>query len=245
MYVHDERVPPTIPYQRAVIFFEDKLETLILQSKYEYTGNNNFDNMGWIVPVPAVPKLASTSLSSVNSIFSSLNLNTQPKVIRISSILFLSSILISGVFSILSIYLLFNLEIHSKPKCLLNKKKILGWTSVLGMFYCLLALTVAPAFSTAKGGDILNVDVLSESQEGIYDVQVVRSEKALDLVNWLQKNNFKYQEDDKRVFDFYLSQGWCFVVALVSQDRARNSTDHFSEGLSAPLILQFEIGNPI
>ena len=54
-----EKVPPDIPYQRAFLLFNEGSEILILQSKYEFLQSDAADTLGWIVPVPAVPEIAS------------------------------------------------------------------------------------------------------------------------------------------------------------------------------------------
>ena len=54
-FYSQEKVPPGLPYQRAFIAHDGARELLILQSKFE----GEAEDFGWVVPLPAVPELAS------------------------------------------------------------------------------------------------------------------------------------------------------------------------------------------
>jgi hypothetical protein len=53
MYFPPEAVEilPKMPHQRAVIFWRDGVEQLLVESDFDGAG----DRMAWIVPVPGVP----------------------------------------------------------------------------------------------------------------------------------------------------------------------------------------------
>lgn len=53
-----EKVLPDIPYQRAIIMFDGGEQTMVLQSKYSEPTSTASD-MGWVIPLPSVPELAS------------------------------------------------------------------------------------------------------------------------------------------------------------------------------------------
>jgi hypothetical protein len=56
-----DRVPPGIPFQRALILFHDGNETMLVQSRFLDAGVSTNPAYGWVVPSPAVPELASMS----------------------------------------------------------------------------------------------------------------------------------------------------------------------------------------
>jgi hypothetical protein len=90
----------------------------------------------------------------------------------------------------------------------------------------------------------MDVDVIKAEQVGVYDVQVVKAGQAEDLIEWLNRNRFRFDEEDTQVFDAYLSRGWCFVVARI--DPSSGTGDQVvSEGLAAPLILRFQAEAPV
>jgi hypothetical protein len=94
----------------------------------------------------------------------------------------------------------------------------------------------------AGGGE--GIEIMATAQVGIYDVQVVRADEAGNLIEWLNGNQFHFDEADQEVFDDYLRHGWCFAVAKV--DPARDDEGAAgSEGLVAPLILRFASDAPV
>ena len=80
-----EKVPPGVPYQRALLIFHDDSETLILQSKYDLRQSVAVDSLGWVVPVPAVPEIASAWPDMARHCFRKAALRTQPDLFRIST----------------------------------------------------------------------------------------------------------------------------------------------------------------
>ena len=82
-----ERVPPGIPYQRALILFDEGTETLVVQSKYELPGPDKQVDLGWVVPLPGVPELASMDADRAKHLFMLLGLFSGPKVTRIRDII--------------------------------------------------------------------------------------------------------------------------------------------------------------
>jgi hypothetical protein len=81
-----ESIPPGIPYQRALLWFDGERETLLLQSKYD-TPTAPGERFGWVVPVPAVPDLASMDPTFANHWFDWVDHTSTPKVTRVSQIL--------------------------------------------------------------------------------------------------------------------------------------------------------------
>jgi hypothetical protein len=70
-----EEVPPTIPYQRALILYREGIQTLVLQSRYEVPKAGAKAPIGWVVPVPAPPEIASMSAESTRYMFLNLGMN--------------------------------------------------------------------------------------------------------------------------------------------------------------------------
>ena len=95
-----EKVPPGIPYQRAILFFDGNQETLLLQSKYSISDSNSDSFLGWVVPVPNVPDFASIPAGEVRYLFFMLSLAARPIPISISSrILLIIFLMVKNKFS--------------------------------------------------------------------------------------------------------------------------------------------------
>ena len=222
-----EQVSPDVPYQRALLMFDGEHEALVLQSQYAAATSDAPDDIAWVVPVPAVPELASMESRQADWLFSVLSLTAQPHVIEISLVLSLFVPIACGV-----VLLLLCALSESRPR--------LSWIAAHRWPVAMLALFVifVPVLClTPSLGGRRGVEVLKSESVGIYDAKVVSSSDAGELVGWLNEKGFQFQDADEAVFRDYVSRGWCFVTAHVRPDAA--SEHQPVNGLADPLILRF------
>lgn len=235
-----ESVPPTIPYQRALILYRDGTETLVLQSRYEIPEVREKTTLGWVVPVPAVPEIASMPADAARSLFMDLSWGTGPRVTRIGPML--QAYLFLGAAGLLLVTLLLCVMsfVMPMPSWFTRSRRSLACLSLFGLFLFILFL---PMLSEARG--ISLVDVIAEQRVGIYDVRVVRSDDSSELRAWLNTNSFTFGEKEAAAIDSYVSNGWCFVVAIINPTAEQSEEEIVTEGLAAPLILRFQHPNPV
>jgi hypothetical protein len=129
------------------------------------------------------------------------------------------------------------------PQRFLRNRGRLAHYSMWGLLCCLAVAIFLPAVQGAGGS--LGVDVIAEHQAGIYDVSVVRSDGAVELIDWLNRHNFKFGDADTAAFDSYISKGWFFVVAIVNPNMGEEDHHLVSEGLAAPLVVRFPHDRPV
>ncbi|MCP4377046.1 MAG: DUF2330 domain-containing protein [bacterium] len=244
-----EEIPPEIPYQRALILFRDGTETLVLQSRYEIPEAHEKMTLGWVVPVPAVPEVASMSAHEASDLFWHLSRTSSPRITRISTITLIAILLllltVAGL-SVLTLLLCLLSFVAPFSASFMQRRRKLCERAVLGLICCLYALLIMSIFipATMSAGRSDGVDVIAEHRVGIYDVRVVRCDDSGELISWLNANKFKFGQQDTAVFNSYISKGWCFVVAVINPTRDQLS-EIASEGLAAPLILRFPHANPV
>lgn len=234
-----EKIPPRIPYQRALILFDEGIETLILQSRYEIREWDQKPTLGWVVPVPAVPEVASMPAELARYMFNDLSRNSRPRVTIIRNTVFdVLFLMVAGV-SMLTLFLCllsFDLPL---PQRLRENRGRLALYSMLGLLICFLRSNIG----SSRG--LLGVDVITEQKVGIYDVSVVRSDATDELIAWLNKHDFKFGDADTATFNSYVSRGWCFVVAVINPGSGEDERRIVREGLADPLILRFPHTSPI
>lgn len=232
-----EEVPPEVPYQRALIMFNDGTQTLLLQSRYEVEHADEDTVIGWVVPVPAEPEVASMDASNAERFFLNLDRMTRPRMTRLRSAFFYGLLLTS--FSVLLISFLSG--IISVPAWFMRRRAVFFKASAASCFILLLiGSLLSPALG--RGGA---VEVVSEHSVGVYDVQVVRSDEAIELIEWLNENDFRFGAEDEYAFEDYIKRGWCFAVAQIKPEERRRGAAYTMEGLAAPLILRFPRENPV
>jgi hypothetical protein len=239
-----EKIPPNIPYQRALIHFRDGTETLVLQSRYEISEANEQMTLGWVVPMPAVPEVASMPADEARRLFWNLSGISQPVVTRVSDIIVILIPITVASGSVLTLLLCLLSFFKPFPPGFMKRREQLVQYSLWGLGGCVFIFFIMSCFLTA-GSQSGGVDVIAEHRVGIYDVRVVRSDNADELISWLGANEFKFTDKDTSAFDSYISRGWCFVVAVINPTKDQHQSDISSEGLAAPLILRFPHANPV
>ncbi|MAE61758.1 MAG: hypothetical protein CMJ49_10435 [Planctomycetaceae bacterium] len=238
-----ERVPPDIPYQRALILYHDGKETLVLQSNFETSDVSSANAaMGWVLPAPSVPELASMTAPEAENLFSRLGAVSQPRVTRRGDALW-GTLLAVAVAGCVVLFLLYELSIFAPRLGSLGRRRAL----LARLTFCCLLLAVVialvrpyPVWPRA----IPRVEVLWSEQVGVYDAKVIKATNSADLIAWLTENGFQFTASDTPVLDRYIQRGWCFVVAEVRADLEADVADGL-DGLIDPIILRFDTTSPV
>jgi hypothetical protein len=230
-----EGVPADIPYQRAFIIFHEESETLILQSKYELSHTAAADSLGWVVPVPSVPKIASVDADIAWKFFFFISSKTKPKIHHINIYFF--PIFVITLFVGTALLLLCLIQYPFLKKIGLSKiswkRRLLISLNMIIFAICFDGI-IAPHL-----GAVRNVEVIKAEKAGIYDVKVIQSENAEAILGWLKENAFGFNENDTRVFEDYINRKWCFVVAKVQPEPGIKESKITYGRMVAPLILKF------
>ncbi|MEM0970692.1 MAG: hypothetical protein AAGJ31_15165, partial [Verrucomicrobiota bacterium] len=199
VYHNDETVPPSIPFQRALILQEDGTETLFLQSRYQVASGGK--KVGWIVPIPALPEVTSLSADLGSVVFEDLSLTTKPKIYDGSSLLLLL-LLILAVAYVIAYPILLSLSLVTRTADRLRSKKLLAIAASIIPLLSLLILGSRGRFIDSAA----TVEVLQEHDVGIYHVKVIRAQQADDLLAWLQEHEFRSAQADQIAFADYIKK---------------------------------------
>jgi hypothetical protein len=231
-----EKVPPDIPYQRAFILFHEGSETLVLQSKYELSQSKAVKSIGWVVPAPSVPEIASADADFAWISFFKTSFQTQPDVTRISGFIFpITIVLFFGCMGF-CVVLLIEYLIFDKAKLSKQDWHRRFWKSILATFFAFLLI----ASTIPHLGSNFGIETVKAEKAGIYDVKVIRSQSAASILDWLKENGFGFNDSDMQVFEVYIDRGWCFVVAKIEPAPEIEERKIVTEGMVAPLILKFQ-----
>jgi hypothetical protein len=236
-----ERVPPGIPYQRALLVFSEGKEKLVLQSKFQEsqptetpsTAETSKDSptLGWVVPVPSLPDVSSMSAVDATIMFRILSRISAPSITRLPLFEITICLLVLG--AIVCWALRSNPRLREK-----HGRRLIG----LAALFLVVAIIVWGGTPTLLG--VSGVEVVSAKDVGIFHVKVIQAKSSTDLVAWLNEGGFKFGQEDISVFNDYIQRGWCFVVAKVrSPEEALK--DSAPEGLVDPLVLSFDSKVPV
>ena len=245
MYIPDEEVSTTIPYQRAAILFNDGKQTLVLQSQYRIPGQTGDSSLAWIVPIPSVPEIASMDASMADYYFDNLDRYSRPKVIRVGDIV--ANILFCVWLISLILTPILKLSVRSIPEV---HKPLFKWLrtgvhlyAAIGLAFILFSLF--SGVGAWKGGGTTGVEVIKSEKAGIHEVKVIRADDSGRLIEWLNEHGFHHGPEDKKAFNDYIKRGWCFAVSRVAANFRASNYEHVDEGLIAPLMLRFPVEYPV
>ncbi|MCC6233810.1 MAG: DUF2330 domain-containing protein [Verrucomicrobiales bacterium] len=212
------------PEQRALIHWEDGVETLVVET----TVQSQATNLSWIIPLPSKPL---TIRPADPGLFPTLQSIFQPRVLSEVRWTWLG-----GAAAWLAILVGRWRRQRKLPVRFVDVMVVLGFLLIL--FSMLL-----PSLGKAKGGETgsmlglaSEVTVLSEERAGVFEVVTLSATKGDHLTAWLESRGFAVPAGIAPVAQDYLAQGWIFVAA-----RVRNR----SPGLVAPLHpLLFRFATP-
>jgi hypothetical protein len=231
-----EVIPPDLPYQRAILHHDGRMETLLIQSRFEFAGPEEVEEFGWVVPVPAVPEVGSLSPEAAHQLFFRMAAHTGPRILFISPAIWWTTTL---------------LTLAAALAVLLGATGALPWADrrrrpLAAAGLVLLLVTTFGWFTVFMqgGAESAGVDVLAAGRAGVYDYSVVRSDEGGGLTAWLEERGFEVSDDDRRAIDAHVEKGWCFVAAKVSPDREKDDRVEI-RGLVAPLVLRFPTEEPV
>lgn len=237
IYIAREKVPTSIPYQRAAILFDDNSETLILQSQYQVPGKNEQHALGWVVPLPAVPEIGSLDADKARSLFTLADFVSHPRVTRISNVLWFGILICALAGALIALTLSFFKRWEARKEGLRN----FAFCSFFGAIcWFLIAL-----FFATGGIGVAGVESIKFEQVGIFDVEVVRADNASAMFDWLRRNEFSFDQEDEQAIQSYIDRKWCFLASKVTTAADLTSKESVSEGLLSPLVLRFPTPNPI
>lgn len=238
-----ETVPPSIPYQRALILFKDGTETLVLQSKYELPADAKAETVGWVVPTPSVPELGTMPADEAERLFGSLSMSTSPRVTRVSHIVLP---IVWAVFTLTWVVVALGAmasDVRRRFPWFERNRRRISHAGLVGAVVSVLSCCIwFPTLGLAKGSR--GVEIVSEQSVGIFGVKVVRASNSEAMISWLNEHQFKFGDVDRNCIDAYIAQDWCFVVAIIDPSNVVDQNAAVYNGLAAPLVMRFESAHP-
>jgi hypothetical protein len=229
-----EKVSTTIPYQRALILFDQGQQTLVLQSHYRIPGGTTGSDhpLGWVVPVPAPPDFATMPAQYADWLFHDLDMLAAPDVTLWRNHAIIGLFVGSIVIALGSQFLWFLARAAGKRSTL----RRVSLASVIVAFATFLSAPMVIRQSKGPGG----VEVIKSGKAGIYDVSVLKSETPGELIAWFNRNGFNFSPEDSESIRSHLKRNWCFVVARINPGLATRGGK-----LIDPLILHFPTPHPV
>ncbi len=211
-----EGVVATIPDQRALIVYENGIQTLVIETRFEASGSPAMDQestgdasgeanangeFAWVVPVPSVPELIEVTpglMPTVQAIF-------QPRLKRVDEAGNLAVAAICVVILVLIMLSVRGIGVVA--------------AGLLGFCFVFVVLFFLPALGHTRGfqaGEVGEVTVHDRRMVGLLDVATISGESGDALIGWLADNGFVIAPDSSEAIDAYAKEGWAFCAARLA-----------------------------
>ncbi|MCD4824769.1 MAG: DUF2330 domain-containing protein [Phycisphaerae bacterium] len=222
---------PEIPQQRAMIVWQDGVETLVVETSYK----SESPDVGWVLPIPAKP----TKLDIADAgMLTSLSICLQPRITHDLSKYPQIPLLLIAWFLPFVCVVIFVKERDQRRKWAL--------AILLVIVFCVLVAISAwgsvhtAEMQSARGPqEIEGITQLSRQRLGNYDVAVLKADDSDALSQWLKSNSLKpLDAKGKNVVDDYIARKWCFVVARLHRETGGLAAAH-------PIAVTFPAAAPV
>jgi hypothetical protein len=232
-FFSSEKVPPDLPYQRALIAHDGGRELLILQSKFE----GEAKDFGWVVPLPSVPELASMEPQEGWQLFRRLDWLSTPSVTRISLILTALLFLLCFCVIVCLAVVGFRRKLRGEERPEFLGAGLPAWL-LISLLLLIMAGIATPSMMASR--DAGGIRILKSEKVGVYDVKVVAAESSEEIITWLNECGYRYDDPDKETFDNYIAKGWCFVTVRVNSEKENEEWSGRWSELVNPLVMYFD-----
>ncbi|MBX3118709.1 MAG: DUF2330 domain-containing protein [Fimbriimonadaceae bacterium] len=200
---------PSIPTQRAILKYEDGIETMIVESaiagpKGEY---------GWVVPVPSKPLFVKP---------------VRPEYLRESFRRVRPSVQPLYPPDTFAYFFCFLITILALTFALRYRKGV-RTSRVTGLIgEILVVLLISILFPVFGGGDSTKGIVGHQNYGtiGAYEVKAIQDEDGTAVLDWLDTNGFHIPDESRAAVKDYASEGWWFLVSRFRKDSETSLPAH-------------------
>jgi hypothetical protein len=207
-----------MPDQRAILAYSNGIETLAIQTRFE----GNPAEFAWVVPLPAVPKVTACSHGTFKTMPSLMARRVHANV---------PAIWIGVLVLVAAMVVMY----HCRSR-------------FYAALICLLllfggAVILMPALGKARASAVATAEPSLEvrtEEVGNYEVNILSSKSADELVGWLTDHGFDVGERAKAAIAAYAKDGWVFAAS-----RASRSKIEAGGGTITPHALTFEFPTPV
>ncbi|MFA5793611.1 MAG: DUF2330 domain-containing protein [Candidatus Brocadiia bacterium] len=226
-----DRVPPSLPYQRAIISYQNGHELMVVQSKFQGDGKD----FAWVIPVPERPRIGTIEGDVADNLFYDLSAKTEDRTVEFGVYFGIMIVLLVLGLPVVIIAARIIYAIKKIPAPALLQGNLIAPILLLVLVLVIIAAIAIPSLITGK----LAANELSSERIGIYDIKVIKPADMAELSTWLNENKFKFTADDETAFNNYIRSNWCFVTARINAESLASNQYRTPEGMTNPLVLVF------
>lgn len=220
-----QEVAPSIPFQRALIKYDGKYQSLFIES----TLKGPKGQYSWVVPLPKKPLFVkAVKPSYIEAAFS----QAKPAIPNYAPRPLLLPILASLLATALFLSAGYRYRNHDADKWIhyffegaaaLTAFFLLAWGDVRQEHIGLNKKSeVAASAGFATGG----LEVEDLGQIGSYRVHVLAAASAAPVMDWLNERSFDVPDSAASAIHDYSFEGWVFLVAQIQKDEDRAMPPH-------------------